>query len=354
MRLLFLCALSLTASVSGFAQMASNAGRGLPQDPRELFAAASPLYDFASPELKPWHLKATYQLYDEKGNPREPGTYEYWWVSPQVHRSTWKRGSAISTDWYTAGGKHAHQETGEHIEFFEYALQRALLEPLPGSADLDPDKASLSRETISSGGVTLPCIMVSPLTPQQRHAKAVPPGLFPTYCFDPQSPILRARYSFGNLSTQFSHIVNMEDRYLAREITVSDSNRKILTAQVETITLVEPDDPALTPPADAADATQEKSLRISSEVMAGMLLARQPPVYPQDARNAHASGTVVLRAFVGTDGSVHDLRVISAPHPSLAASALQAVARWEYKPYMVDGAPVDVETTVNVTYALGN
>jgi TonB family protein len=326
----------------------------LPQDPREFLAAAAPYYDFASPEMKPWHLKATYQLYDEKGKPRDLGTYEYWWVSPQVHRSTWTRAGAIRTDWYTAGGKHTHQETGEHIEFFEYALQRALLEPLPRSGDLDPDKSLLSRETISSGGVTLPCIMVSPVMPPQRHAKAVPPGLYPTYCFDLQSPTLRARYSFGNISTQFNRIVNMQDRHLACEVTVSDSNRKILSAQVDTITLLDPTDPALTPPADAADATQDKSLRISSEVMVGMLLAAQPPVYPQDARNAHASGTVVLRAFVGADGSVHDLRVISAPHPSLAASALQAVSRWEYKPYVVDGAPVDVETTVNVTYALGN
>ena len=354
MRLLCLCALSLTAIVSGNAQTAANAGAGLPQDPRDLLAAAAPLYDFTSPELKPWHLKATYQLYDEKGNPREPGTYEYWWISPQVHRSTWKRGSAISTDWYTAGGKHAHQQAGEHIEFFEYGLQSALLAPLPGSGDLDPDKTRLSRETMSFGGVTLPCIMVTPPMPEQRHARPVPPGLYPTYCFDPRSPILRASYSFGNLSTQFNHIVNMEDRLLAREITVSDSNRKILSAQVDTITLVEPDDPALNPPADATDATQDKPLQISGEVMSGMRLVGQPPVYTQEARSAHASGTVVLRALVGADGSVHELRVISAPHPSLAASALRAVSRWEYKPYVVDGAPVDVETTVNVSYALGN
>jgi hypothetical protein len=84
MRLLYFCALSLTALLPGFAQTAANAGPGLPQDPREIFAAAAPFYDFNSPDLKPWHLKATYQLYDEKGKPGEQGTYEYWWASRQV------------------------------------------------------------------------------------------------------------------------------------------------------------------------------------------------------------------------------------------------------------------------------
>jgi TonB family protein len=354
MRLLCFCLLSLTAFLSGFAQTAANTGPGLPQDPREFFAAAAPFYDFASPDLKPWHLKATYQLYDEKGKPSEQGTYEYWWASPTIHRSTWTRPSATHTDWYSADEKRAHKETGDHTEFFEYELQSVLLSPLPDSSDLDPDKSRLSRETASSAGVKLPCVMVTPLMPQQGHKQSTPLGLFPTYCFDQQSPMLRARYSFGNLSTEFSHIVNLQNRYLACEIAISDGNRKVLSAQVDTITLLDPADPALTPPADATEVKLDKAQQISALVMSSMLLKQQAPIYPQDAKNAHASGTVVLRAIIGTDGSVHDLRVVSAPYPSLAASALRAVSHWEYKPYLVDGAPVDVETTVNVIYALGN
>jgi TonB family protein len=140
----------------------------------------------------------------------------------------------------------------------------------------------------------------------------------------------------------------LQNRYLACEIAISDGNRKVLSAQVDTITLLDPADPALTPPADATEVKLDKAQQISALVMSSMLLKQQAPIYPQDAKNAHASGTVVLRAIIGTDGSVHDLRVVSAPYPSLAASALRAVSHWEYKPYLVDGAPVDVETTVNV------
>jgi protein TonB len=84
-----------------------------------------------------------------------------------------------------------------------------------------------------------------------------------------------------------------------------------------------------------------------------MLVKKQVPIYPQDAKDAHVSGTVVLQATIGSDGRIHDLRVVSAPWPSLAASSLWAVLHWEYKPYMLNGEPVEVQTTVNVIYTLG-
>ena len=77
------------------------------------------------------------------------------------------------------------------------------------------------------------------------------------------------------------------------------------------------------------------------------------PVYPQDAKEARAEGKVVLQALIGRDGRIHNLKVVSAPYPSLVESALWAVSRWEYKPYLLNGDPVDVETQINVIYSLG-
>src|ERR1035438_806520 len=105
MRLFAVSALSLAVLLPGICQTAVNAELGLPKEPREILAAAAPFYDFSSPELKPWHLKAIYQLYDLKGNPTEQGTWEYWWSSPKVHRSTWTRTGAEHTEWSTADRK---------------------------------------------------------------------------------------------------------------------------------------------------------------------------------------------------------------------------------------------------------
>jgi TonB family protein len=348
----YVFALSLAAILPGFAQTAANAGPGLPKDPHEVFAAAAPFYDFTSPELKPWHLKATYQLYNDNGKPSEQGTYEYWWVSPKIHRSTWTRPGATRSDWQTADSNYAHLETGERLGFFEERLSSDLLSPLPATASLDPAKVRLDRETMSLGKVKVPCIMVIPLMPQNGQKQTVPLGSSPTYCFDPELPVLRFTYDYGSVTTEFNHIVKVQQRYLAHEVIVSYGKRRLLSVTVDPIATLDPSDPALTPPADATFVKLDK-VQIGSGIMTGNLLKKQIPVYPQEAKWEHISGTVLLQATIGKDGKIHDLRVVLSPSPLLAESALQAVSQWEYKPYLLNGEPVEVETTVNVIYSLG-
>jgi TonB family protein len=360
MRLLCSLVLSITAVVPAFGQTDGSAALSLPKDPRAVFAMAAPFYDFTSPDLKPWHLKASYQLYDEKGKPTERGTYEYWWASPKVYRSSWTRAAATHTDWHTADGKHAYQATGERLKYYEYKLQNALFSPLPDSSDLDPAKVRLDREPIGSKGNKYSCIMVVPLMPQHGRVQTVQLGLFPTYCFDPQLPALLATTSFGATTTEFGHIVKAQNKFLARDVLLIEGKRKLLSATVDAITWLSPDDSALKPPTEVSaskvknvSVSDVKKVSISGGVMAGSLLKKEQPVYPDDAKDARASGTVVLRATIGIDGEIHDLHVVSAPWPSLAASALWAVSHWEYKPYMLAGEPVEVETTFNVIYMLG-
>jgi TonB family protein len=362
MRLLTFCALYLAVLLPGFAQTPANTGPGLPKEPSEIFAAAAPFYDFTSPELKPWHLKANYQLYDEKGKPSEQGIYEYWWASPKVYRSTWIRPGATHTEWHTADGKHTHQDTGESLGFFEYKLQAAFFSPLPRQSELTPDKSSLEIHTVGPGKAKFPCIMVIPQMPKYPGLKDVPLGLFPTYCFEPQMPVLRIIHDFGTMTMGFNQIVKLQNRYLAREILFLDGKRKILSANVDTITGLAPSDPAFTPPiqsqvaksGDVPVSNVERTIPISSGVMAGMILKKTQPIYPQNAKDSHISGTVILQARIGTDGGIHNLRVISSPSPILAVSALWAVSQWQYKPYRLLGEPVEVMTTVNVIYTLGN
>jgi TonB family protein len=349
MRPLYFCALSLAVLLPGFAQTAANAGSNLPTDPREIFEAAAPFYDFTSPELKPWHLKATYQLYDEKGKPSEQGTYEYWWASPQVYRSTWTRPSATHTEWHTAEGNIAHQNTGERLGYFEEKLRSDFLSPLSPVATLDPTKIGLDSKTLSIGKVKVPCITVTPLMTLPGKIQPAPLG---TYCFDPQLPVLRFTYNFDSVTTQFNQIVKVQKRYLAREILVFYGVRKLLSATVDTITTIAPSDPAFLPSPDATLVKLDK-LHIGAEVMAGILVKKQAPIYPLIAKETHVSGTVILQAIIGKDGKIHDLHVVLSPSTLLSDSAVDAVSHWEYKPYLFNGEPVEVETTVKVTYTLG-
>jgi protein TonB len=94
------------------------------------------------------------------------------------------------------------------------------------------------------------------------------------------------------------------------------------------------------------------SLKVSLGVMAGNLLAKTFPQYPAIARAARIQGTVVLQATISRSGTIENLRVISGP-PMLQQAAMDAVRSWRYKPYLLNGEPVEVETTINVVFNLG-
>lgn len=76
-----------------------------------------------------------------------------------------------------------------------------------------------------------------------------------------------------------------------------------------------------------------------------------PPVYPQIAKAAHVSGTVVLHTIIAKDGSVKDLKVISGPD-FLVGAAMDAVKQWTYRPTLLNGQPVEVDTTITVIFTL--
>jgi protein TonB len=95
-----------------------------------------------------------------------------------------------------------------------------------------------------------------------------------------------------------------------------------------------------------------KKITISGGVMAGNLILKVTPVYPSIAKAARVQGTVVLQATISKTGSIENLHVISGPQ-MLQQAALDAVKSWRYRPYLLSGEPVEVETQVNVVFTLG-
>jgi periplasmic protein TonB len=105
-----------------------------------------------------------------------------------------------------------------------------------------------------------------------------------------------------------------------------------------------------TPVAVPKVATPQR-VRVSQGVSQGLLVKKVQPAYPPLARQARIQGQVILQAEISKDGSIENLRLISG-HPMLAPAAIDAVKQWRYKPYMLNGEPVAVETTVMVNFTL--
>jgi protein TonB len=104
------------------------------------------------------------------------------------------------------------------------------------------------------------------------------------------------------------------------------------------------------PPPPTPAPTAPRRLLIS-HYDPGMVIRQVKPVYPHTALITHTEGIVVLRAIVGKDGTVQDLRVISGS-PLLVSSAVDAVRQWQFKPYFLNGLPIEVETQVTVNFVI--
>lgn len=90
----------------------------------------------------------------------------------------------------------------------------------------------------------------------------------------------------------------------------------------------------------------------TSRMLEGSLIRRVQPVYPPLARSARIQGSVVLAAIISKDGSMENLKLISG-HPMLVPAALQAVSQWRYRPYVLNGEAIEVETQITVNFILG-
>jgi TonB family protein len=102
---------------------------------------------------------------------------------------------------------------------------------------------------------------------------------------------------------------------------------------------------------ESAGPAADGNLKVPAKVMAAQVISKIMPVYPIEAKQAGIEGAVLLHAIIGTNGTVENLTVLSGP-AELQRSALDAVSQWVYKPYLLNGDPVEVETTITVNYSL--
>ena len=92
-------------------------------------------------------------------------------------------------------------------------------------------------------------------------------------------------------------------------------------------------------------------VRVASGVSTGLLIKKVTPVYPEGARAARIQGTVVLQGEISQTGDITHLELLDGPS-ELAGSAVAAVRQWKYRPYLLMGQPVAVETQIVVNYQL--
>jgi TonB family protein len=107
----------------------------------------------------------------------------------------------------------------------------------------------------------------------------------------------------------------------------------------------------LTVRAGETTAGKKGPTQVPAHVMASRIVKQVQPKYPEAAKKEKIQGTVLLSVEIGKDGTIEDLKVVSGPK-ELRQSALVAVRQWTYEPFLLNGNPVEVDTTISVVYTL--
>ncbi len=313
-----------------------------------MLAAIAPYYDFMDANLKPWHLKVDYELYDEKGNPAEQGVFEYWWASPKVYRSSWTAKDAAHSEWHTSGGKSFTLTTGNPLSVYEYWLQPALLSPLPGPDELAPGRTTLVEHNLGSGA-QVRCISAVPSSINEQDARMLPVDLYSEYCVNKMLPILLGYYRIGGVLIKCLNFTQMQGKSMPRTVLMINGSRQVLSARLEATNTISQDDPALAPPPDATSVDSRK-VQIGTAAGSALILEKTKPVVADSVKVPNTPSKVVLEATIGTDGGLQDVRLVSAQTPALVLPAFLSIAQWRFRPYRVVGKPAIAEMQVEVDF----
>ena len=308
----------------------------MPSDPVGILEASSKLNGLHGPDVKPWHAKLSYQIFDE-GKLQTEGTYEESWISDKNYEQTYVSPNFTQTDYGTSNGLF---RTGAQAwpKLQEMQVRRSLILPVPLTAALPDVKVRTNQ--IGSGASRLQCVI---FTSEKMYL------LKDSYCFDPDHPILRLEASpDGSTQVLYNGIVEFQGRFIARDVRTIYKGKPLLTVHVDDIGALA--ETTFTPPPDALSIAPDKIV-MPAQTMASFIISQVVPVYPVSAKLDHISGTVILQATVAKDGAVTSLQYVSGPQ-DLRKSAINAVSKWRYEPFLFLGEPIKYQGLVSIIYTL--
>lgn len=318
----------------------------LPKSPKDLMALAAKSNGLTGSDIQPWHLKASFTILDDQGNPSEKGTYEEYWASQHQYKIVYANGGYNQVEYGTdAGLKRSGANTLPPALFRRASSE--LTNPILVNDQL-LEHWILDHEKRERGGVKLVCLHVKGWsTPNDSRAFDGP-----TYCLDADRPMLRFDTNpMDSSEWARSNFLNFQGHYIAGDVECIRQTKSLFRAHIDSIeTLKAVNESDFAPPPDAV--LTPRRVNISGGVAVGILSQKAPVEYPLDAKAGGVSGTVVLQIVIGKDGHVSEVKVISGPSP-LQTAAVDSVRKWVYRPYLLNGEAVEVNTTVNVVFTLG-
>lgn len=332
------------APVSGAVHQAPDAAR-LNALGHKLLEAAVKVNGLSGADLKPWHMKAEFQMLSGAADKPKSGTLEVWFQSPYQWRRTYAGAEDYwnGTEWRTSKAERITSNPHHNQfnrEWMNLRVGRPLIDPLYQVGNIRPDQ-ELKVERLAANGTTLNCTSLS--HPSEEEYGKKPEWIVPMMCFDSDLH-LRLVHSEETI-VQFEDIQLFQGRAIARDTKIVYEGRlsaEMKITQLETVPAI--DDSILRPAApfeeqpyeiEPSDPQPESVYEVGTTI----------PFVPGTSQPFR--GVLMVPVIIRKDGTV---KVTGGVGPgrgqALFDAVVIAVGKWKYKPYLVDGAPVEAAFTV--------
>lgn len=314
----------------------------MPEEPADILKLASAVNGLQAAGLSPWHIKASYQTFDDSGQPKSSGTFEEFWDSPTKFKRILTTAASSEAEFGTDHGfyRFGGQDWPNQSEIL---LGETLFQPVP--EDVNLLGLHQEKKELSLGPVHLECVTL------ESAGAFVSPS---AYCFAQDKPMLRLTVaSQGRVHTEYDNIVVLQGRYLARDIRVvgakGETSATVHIDALEQMSSIPDSD--LSPPTGAIPISEPISL--AQATAASLALLQSLPSYPQFAKTTGVQGDVLLDVSVDRNGQVENAQVISGP-AYLRSASLRAVKNWKYETSLIFGQPLAFHTQVKIIFSLGS
>jgi hypothetical protein len=327
-----------------------------PKSVGEAMERAAQLSQLTMPGSKPFHLKATIAELDSPDSDYKAEVEMYW-----VARDRWRRtlkSPDFSQTIIVNDGKIAEQDQGDYFPMWLNEFVTAIFELAPTqikqSRAVMPDMAAFQKETAKKLPPGLRGLRLDTGTQcvrNQEHA-GIPPiqnNIFTSVCFENPPGLLKSVSSPGFLA-EFSDFKEFHGKNVARKISQEPEPGTKIEARVTELTELKDSDPAMFS-IHAPLNMQERAVRarVSEGVARGLLLTA-PEITWMPVRDGKTSGALSLVVSVDKQGHVRETWPLNSDNPFPQDQARKVVSKWNFKPLIMEGIPVQMETVLTFAF----
>ncbi len=326
------------------------AGGGKEDEAKARLKTLNDLTALEAEGLKPWYLKMDVQLYNPPSpdalpgapsTPGEVGTVEEWWASPTQYRIVYTTPSYRAVEGQNASGRYRSADFKPVPAQLE-AARREVVHPMPTEAEAVDQMLELRKQDF--GGGSFECLILGRAV---LHVPYPPVGTFPSFCTKAGTNDLVATIDNGREFLVRPGAAVFQKRNTATIVAAKAGGVDVMRAKVERLGEIVPTDANFAAPSDAEKIAGGEPVAVPASVMRGELEHKVSPV--TESSRQRPQGTFTARVLIGTDGHVVQCHTVSGTADIIGPSTT-AIYGYVYKPYLVNGKPNEVLTTVSIEY----